>query len=82
MKKTYLLFIIFCVVSMLAHGEGEALAEGERSRLCQEAEQFFTEGLELSRDGKKTEAAAALDKSAARYERAASDASFANGKLF
>ena len=82
MKKTYLLFIIFCMASMLAHGEGEALAEGERSRLCQEAEQFFTEGLELSRGGKKTEAAEALDKAAARYERAASDETFANGKLF
>ena len=82
MKKTYLLFIILCVVSMLAHGEGEALAEGERSRLCQEAEQFFTEGLELSRDGKRMEAVEALDKAAARYERAASDETFANGKLF
>ena len=82
MKKIYLLFVIFCVASMLVHGEGDVLSEDERSRLCQEAEQFFTEGLELSRDGKKTEAAEALDKAAARYERDASDASFANGKLF
>ena len=67
MKKIYLLFVIFCVASMLVHGEGDVLSEDERSRLCQEAEQFFTEGLELSRDGKKTEAAEALDKAAARY---------------
>jgi len=58
------------------------LEESERSRLCQEAEQYFTEGLELSRDGKKTEAEEAWDKAAARYERVASDDSFANGKLF
>ena len=82
MKKIYLLFIVFCVASMLGHAQEKSLDEGERSRLCQEAEQYFTEGLELSRDGKKTEAAEALDKAAARYERAASDASFANGKLF
>ena len=82
MKKTYLLLIIFCWASMLIHAQDKPLDEGERSRLCQEAEQFFTEGLELSRGGKKTEAAEALDKAAARYERAASDETFANGKLF
>ena len=82
MKKTYILLIIFCLASIMVYGQGDVLSEDERSRLCQEAEQFFTEGLELSRDGKKTEAAEALDKAAARYERAASDASFANGKLF
>ena len=82
MKKNTMFFIIFCFSSLLVYGQGEMLGEGERSRLCQEAEQFFTEGLELSRDGRKTEAAEALDKAAARYERAASDASFANGKLF
>ena len=82
MKKIYLLFIIFCVASIMVYGQGDVLSEDERSRLCQEAEQYFTEGLELSRDGKKTEAAEALDKAAARYERAASDTSFANGKLF
>ena len=82
MKKSTIFFIIFCLVSIMVHGQGEALPESERSRLCQEAEQFFTEGLELSRDGKKTEAAEALDKAAARYERVASDKTFANGKLF
>ena len=66
MKKSTIFFIIFCLVSVMVHGQGEALPESERSRLCQEAEQYFTEGLELSRDGKKTEAAEALDKAAAR----------------
>ena len=82
MKKIYLLFIVFCVASMLGHAQEKPLDEGERSRLCQEAEQYFAEGMELSRDGKKTEAAEALDKAAARYERVASDKTFANGKLF
>ncbi|MBR6058684.1 MAG: hypothetical protein IKP58_11000 [Victivallales bacterium] len=82
MNKIYRIFIIFCFLSLLVYGQGETLAEGERSRLCQEAEQFFTEGLELSRTGKKSEAEEALDKAIARYERVAGDESFANGKLF
>ena len=82
MKKTIICIIIFCLASILVHGQDAPLEEGERSRLCQEAEQFFTEGLELFRDGKKAEAAEAWEKAAARYERVASDESFANGKLF
>ena len=81
MKKTFTL-IIFCLASILVHGEDDALSESERNRLCQEAEQYFTEGLELSRNGKAKESAEALDKASARYERAASDKTFANGKLF
>ena len=82
MKKMCILFIVFCCSSLLVYGQGEPLAENERSRLCQEAEQFFAEGLELSRTGKKSEAEEAWDKAISRYERVAGDESFANGKLF
>ena len=37
MKKIYLLFIIFCVASIMVYGQGDVLSEDERSRLCQEA---------------------------------------------